>query len=153
MEPTRGAYFRYEAQACRLSFPSSYVHSGTPVRDLTLVALSYLSGRLGRGWSPPSFDCYSSLPFPPSFVPNFLLLLSSGPGSRYDGLAEISSKECLMFLSESRCKVSGHLLQVRVGHKASSRSFLRWCDSDFLCYFRDNPRLDWHYGSTVSPWP
>ncbi len=30
MQPTRGAYFQYGAQACRLSFPSSYVPSGTP---------------------------------------------------------------------------------------------------------------------------
>ncbi len=31
--------------------------------------------------------------------------------------------------------------------------FLRWCNSDFLCYFHDNPRRDWHDGLTVSPWP
>ncbi len=42
MEPTRCACFRYGAQACRLSFPSSYVPSGTLVRGFTLVALSYL---------------------------------------------------------------------------------------------------------------
>ncbi len=59
----------------------------------------------------------------------------------------------IFFFLEPRHKVSGHLLQVRVGHKACSRSFLRWYDSDFLCYFRDNPRQDWHDGSTVSPWP
>ncbi len=49
MEPTRWACFRYGAQACRLSFLSSYVPSGTLVRDFTLVALSYLSGRPSGG--------------------------------------------------------------------------------------------------------
>ena len=39
--------------------------------------------RLSLSLFPPSFDC--DFPFPPSFVPSFLLLLSSGPGSRYGG--------------------------------------------------------------------
>ncbi len=34
MEPTHGACFQYGAQACRLSFPSSYVPLGTPVGTL-----------------------------------------------------------------------------------------------------------------------
>ncbi len=72
MEPTRGACFQYGAQACRLSFPSSYIPSGTPVRDLVSVALSFLfrevSGWLGRGGSPPSFDCYFFLFLPLSTV-------------------------------------------------------------------------------------
>ncbi len=172
VEPTCWACFRYGAQACRLSFPSSYVPSGTLVRDFMLVALSYLfracvispGGFLvvGRDWFPPSFDCHSPLlppsfdcdfRFPPSFVPGFLLLLSSGPGSRYGGLAEISSGEWLVLFSKSRCNGSSHLLPVRAGHKACFRSFLWWWDSCFPCCFRDNPRQDWHDGSTVSPWP
>ncbi len=44
-----GECFQYGAQACRLSFPSSYVPSGTPVRDLVLVAFSYLFREVS-GW-------------------------------------------------------------------------------------------------------
>ncbi len=44
VEPTRGACFQYGAQARRLSFPSSYIPSGTPARGFGLVLLSYLFG-------------------------------------------------------------------------------------------------------------
>ncbi len=50
--------------------------------------------RLSLPLFPPSFDC--DFPFPPSFVPSFLRLPSSRPGSRYGGLGEISSGECLV---------------------------------------------------------
>ncbi len=50
MEPTHWACFRYGAQACRLSFPSSFVPSGMLVRDFTLVSFSYLPGRLPDSW-------------------------------------------------------------------------------------------------------
>ncbi len=155
MEPTRWTRFQYGAQACRLSFPSFYVPSGTLVRDFKLVPLSYLFGAcvippggllmVGKGlvssvfrlplpFFPPSFDC--DFLFPPSFVPSFLLLPSPGPDSCYDGLVKISSGDVdLVLLSKSRCNGSGHLLQVRTGQKACSRSFLRWCDFFFLFAF------------------
>ena len=157
------------SQAVLSIFLCSFRHTGQGFHVgctfLSVRGLCYPSGRLSDGWEGagflplstvtplflPSFDC--GFPFPPSFVHSFLLLLSSGPGSRYGGLVKISSGECLVSFSKSRCIGSGHPLQVRAGHKACSRSLLRWCDSYFLRYFRDNPRQDWHDGSTVSPWP
>ncbi len=106
MEPTSGACFQYGAQACRLSFPSSHVPSGTLVRDFTLVAFSYPSRRFPVGWggagllplstvtslSPPSFDC--GFPFPPSFILNsffsFLLGLALAAVASRDILGEMS---------------------------------------------------------------
>ncbi len=137
MEPTRGACFQYGAQACRLSFPSSFVPSGTRVRDFALVAFSYPSGRcpVDRGGagplplstvtSPFPLSFHYGFPFPPSFVPNsFFSFLPDL------ALAAVASRdilgECLVLFSKSRCEGSGHLLPVRFGHKACSRSFLRW---------------------------
>ena len=92
VEPTRGACFQYGAQARKLSFPSSYVPSGTPARGFGLVPLSHLFAtcvippggflmvgkvlvsslfRLSLSLFPPSFDW--GFPFPPSLVPSFLL--------------------------------------------------------------------------------
>ncbi len=170
VQPTCWACFRYGAQACRLSFPSSYVPSGTPARGFGLVLFSYLfvacvippGGFLMVGKVLVSSLFRLSLPFflslstvasrflPFSSLASYIFFLRA---SRYGGLAEISSGECLVLFSKPRCNSSGHPLSVRVGHKACSRSFLRWCDSYFLCYFGDNPRQDWHDRSTVSPWP
>ena len=118
-------------RACRLGVSGWFCF-----RICSWLALSLREafGWLGRVWFPPSFGC--DFPFPPSFVPSFLLLPSPGPDSCYDGLVKISSGDVdLVLLSKSRCNGSGHLLQVRTGQKACSRSFLRWCDFFFLFAF------------------
>ncbi len=113
MEPTRWACFRYKAQACRLSFPPSFIPSGTLVRDFTLAAFSYLSGRLldswEGGWSPPSFDCHSpffppsfdcGFPFPPSFVPSSFFFFFTGLA-----LATVASGDIIRGMCGVICKV------------------------------------------------
>ncbi len=159
-----GACFQYGAQACRLSFPFFYIPSGTPVGDLALVTFFYLfreaSGRLGRaGFLPLStvtplfsslFRSWLHFFSPSSLFSAFPFSWTWLPQRWTSG--DIFGRYPVWFL-ESRYTISGHLLLVRVGYKACSRSFLRWCGSDLFCYFHDNPQQDWHDGLTVSSWP
>ncbi len=77
VEPTRWACFQYGAQARRLSFPSSYVPSGTLVRDFTLVAFSYLSGRPSVGGEGAGFLPLSTVTPPFSSLFRLRLPVSS----------------------------------------------------------------------------
>ncbi len=73
-------------RACRLGVSGWFCF-----RICSWLALSLREafGWLGRVWFPPSFGC--DFPFPPSFVPSFLLLPSPRLDSCYGGLSEISS--------------------------------------------------------------
>ncbi len=106
--------FSVQCTARRLSFPSSYISSGTLARDFKLSQFSYLfvSVRI-----PPSFECHFS--FPPSFVPSFLLLLSSRLASHEDELAGMPSGvsvRCYLLGPDMMFLVKSGLVIRRVPH-------------------------------------
>ncbi len=79
--PTRGGMFSVRGtglQAVLFILLRSFGHDGWGLSTGDIfLSLREVSGWLGRGWSPPSFDCYSSLFLPLSTITSFLLFFSS----------------------------------------------------------------------------
>ncbi len=165
------ACFWYRAKARRLSFPSSYVSSGTQAKDFklfpfpcqTAACCSFPGGLflVRRRWFPLSFDCHSWLPpsfdcefsIPPSLVPSLLFFSSFNFDPCYDGLVGIPSGV------SGICYLHSPDVTPQAGYSKSRLVIRRVPDLSrggvFSIFFQlfDNPRRDWHDGSTVTPWP